>query len=218
MSKELQTFIERSLERGVEKDVIRDTLVASGWSGKVVDKILMQYAGISAQGLVIPAPRMQSHQIAQDLFLYLLSLVTLGITAFATGSLLFAQINHLLVDPTLAMRDRQNDWSINLAIAEILIAFPLYTWLAVHIGRDVERSPQKRESLIRKLMIYLILVISAITAIGDLIAVLTQLLSGEMTLRFLAKALVVLGISLIIFIFYLYEVKKDDALVRERLV
>ena len=214
MSSELKRYVEKALAQGAAKPEIRQTLVTAGWAQRVVDKMLDQYTGVDAHGLAIPAPQLQAHHLARDLFLYCLSLVTLVMSAIALGGLLFEIIDALLPDPAIygyAVQHSRISW----AIAQLVIAFPVYLGLARWIGRDVERAPQKRESLLRKLMIYLILVVTAVTSLGDLVGVLTRLLEGELTLRYCAQSAVVLVISLLIFLYYREEVQRDDRLVQQ---
>lgn len=214
MSKALKDYIETVLSHGGTRDSIRSTLTQAGWSGQVVDKYLSQYVGVDDKGVPIPAPRLQSHQIARDLFLYILTLVTLGMTTCAVGVVLFQLIGMMWPD-TVGYDYNRASGGTSWAIAQVIIAFPVFTLLSVFIGKDISASPEKRESLIRKLMIYLILVLSAIVALGDLTVTLFNLLEGGLTLRFMAKAAVVLGISLLVFVYYLYEMRQDDRLIRE---
>jgi hypothetical protein len=216
MSQELKQYIKAALEQGADREQITNTLTVSGWAEPVVLKTLEQFVGVDAHGVPIPAPRMQAHQIARDIFVYSLILITLGLNAFALGGLLFNLIEHYVPD---AMTNRyyfnSMDRGISWAIAQLFIAFPVYSGLTYWVQKDVQQFPQKRESLIRKLLIYGILGITAVVGLGDLITTLTTYLQGDMTDRFALKALVVLGISSLIFIYYLFEMRRDDVLVRQ---
>lgn len=213
MSLELKQYIKEALGKGASRPMLEQTLSQSGWSDGVIQKTLDQFVGVDANGVPIPAPRMQAHQIARDLFVYMLILVTLSMNSFALGCLLFDLTNHYVPDPATS---HTYYWgrSINWAIAQLVVAFPVFSLLTRMVQRDVINHPEKRESLIRKLLIYLILGITAVVGLGDLISTLTTFLQGELTLRFTAKALVVLGIALLIFIYYLFEMRRDDRLVR----
>lgn len=216
MSQELKQYIKAALEQGADREQITSTLTVSGWAEPVVLKTLEQFVGVDAHGVPIPAPRMQAHQIARDIFVYSLILITLGLNAFALGGLLFNLIEHYVPD---AMTGRyyfhHRDRGISWAIAQLFIAFPVYSGLTYWVQKDVRQFPQKRESLIRKLLIYGILGITAVVGLGDLITTLTTYLQGDMTDRFALKALVVLGISSLIFVYYLFEMRRDDVLVRQ---
>ncbi|HEY9746943.1 MAG TPA: DUF5671 domain-containing protein [Oculatellaceae cyanobacterium] len=215
MSLELRHYVKEALGRGASKEAILETLSRSGWSEQVIRKTLEQFCGVDAQGVPIPAPRMQAHQIARDCFVYLLSFVTLCMSAIALGALLFELINHAIPDPASrhAWVGRAN--SISWAIAQLVVTLPCYLGLLRLIQLEIAKHPEKRESLIRKLIIYAILGITAVIGLGDLISTLTHFLQGELTWRFLAKAFVVMGISLVIFIYYLSEMRQDDRLIQQ---
>lgn len=217
MSQELKQYIKAALEQGADRGQITSTLTGSGWAESVVLKTLEQFVGVDAHGVPIPAPRMQAHQIARDIFVYTLILVTLGLSAFALGGLLFNLIERYVPDAVTGgyYRQRIMDRGISWAIAQLLIAFPAYTGLSYWVQKDVQQFPQKRESLIRKLLIYGILGITAVVGLGDLIATLTTYLQGDMSTRFALKALVVLGLSALVFVYYLFEMRRDDVLVRQ---
>lgn len=214
MSKELKQYVETALSRGASSEEVAKTLADSGWSEDVVRKVLEQFAGADAYGVPIPAPRMAAHHIARDIFVYLLILITLTISAVALGAILFDWVETLWPDVT--HHRYRGDHNINWAIAQLVIAFPVYLWLTGWVNRDIRRHAEKRESLIRKLMIYWLLAETAIISLCDLIAVLNAFLNGDLTASFFAKAVVVLGIAGAVFAYYLYEVKRDDRLVQRR--
>jgi hypothetical protein len=216
MSLELKQYIKDALSHGASREQIGATLAQSGWADDVVQKTLDQFVGVDGHGVPIPAPRMQAHQIARDLCNYCLILVTLGLSSFALGGLLFELIGHYVKDA--ADTYNSGTWQISWAMAQLLVAFPVYTLLSRNTQRDVAEHPEKRESLIRKLLIYFILVMTAIVGLGDLIQTLTVYFQGEMSLRFIAKAGVVLGITQLIFVYYLFEMRRDDSLVRRSAV
>ena len=215
MSLELKQYIKEALSQGASRDEISETLARSGWADAVIAKTLEQFVGVDGHGVPIPAPRMQAHQIARDLCVYSLILITLSLNSFALGALLFEFIDRYVKDVADATSYGDwGGWQVSWAIAQLLVAFPVFSILSYLVQRDVTKQPEKRESLIRKLMIYFILVLTAIVGLGDLIQCLTIFLQGEMTFRFLAKAGVVLGITQLIFGYYLFEMRRDDTLVR----
>lgn len=214
MSLELRNYVKDALSRGATKESIMITLSQSGWAKDVIQKTLEQFSGVDSQGVPIPAPRMYAHQIARDWFIYLLGLITLSISAYALGALFFNLIEHYIADP--ANRYGYNDaGGISWAVAQLVVALPVYMGLSQLTQKDIVKHPEKRESLIRKLVIYAILGITSIVGLGDLICVLANFLGGELTFRFLAKALVVLTISVLVFIYYLFEMRRDDVLVKQ---
>ncbi len=211
MSLELKHYVKDAMGRGASREALTRTLLSAGWSADVIQKTLDQFAGVDEQGVPIPAPRMQAHQIARDIFVYFLILVTLSMAVSAVLGLFFDMINYWLPDP---VDSRYYHHDISWAIAMLLVAFPTYTGLNVWLNRHIAQHAEKRESLIRKLMTYFILGVTAIASLVDLICTLTTFLEGDLTARFVAKAATVLLVSAITFAYYFLEMRRDDTLVK----
>src|SRR5205823_1067772 len=143
-------YIKDALGHGANREQISLTLSQSGWADAVVQKTLDQFVGVDDHGVPIPAPRMQAHQIARDLCIYCLILVTLSLNSFALGGLLFQLIERHI--PDVSSYHDSSTWQISWAMAQLIIAFPVYTGLTYTVQQDVASHPEKRESLIRKLM------------------------------------------------------------------
>lgn len=210
MSKELNTYIQSALEKGSDKSNIEDTLVEAGWAPEVVRKTMVQYAGVDSHGVIIPAPRFGIHHIIRDIFVYLLIFITLSMASYALGSLLFNLIDYFFPDAVVNTYHHNTSW----AIAQLVVTSPVYLWLSLWLGKDVSMYPQKRESLVRKMLIYFILLITAVIGIGDLIFVITKFLDGELSTRFLLQSMTVVGISSSVFSYYLFEMRRDDLLTK----
>jgi hypothetical protein len=76
------------------------------------------------------------------------------------------------------------------------------------ILREVESSPERLQSGVRKWLTYIALLLTAGTMIGDLVVFLTTFLQGELTLRFVLKAIVVILIAGSIFWYYLGSLRE----------
>jgi uncharacterized membrane protein len=79
------------------------------------------------------------------------------------------------------------------------------------ILREVEKNPEKVESGVRKWLTYIALLVTAGIVIGDLITFLSYFLRGELTARFVLKALMVIAIAGSIFWYYLGFLKRRAA-------
>lgn len=213
MSKPLQHYIHQSLGHGTPKAAIRQTLVQAGWADDVVGKMLDQYTGTDAHGVPIPAPKAAAHHLARDLFLYALMYVTLGVSVCSLGALLFDWANQLIPDPLHAHAYREN---LNWAIACLAIAFPVFLGMNRWVNTSIRDNPEKRESFVRKLMIYWMLIQTAVVSLCDLIWAVTAFLNGDLAANAIAHTAIILGICAAIFGYYLGEVKKDDRLIQSK--
>lgn len=154
---------------------------------------------------------MESKQLPRDVFLYLLMIVALGMSAINFGTLLFQFIN-LYVPDALNMigYDYSSSYlnTIRWTLASIVVAFPVFVWVTRFLKRDIIANPEKRELKIRKWLIYLTLFVAGVVVLGDLIALVYSFLQGELTLRFALKVLSILLVSGSIFWYYLREVRE----------
>ena len=147
----------------------------------------------------------QNNSLPRDVFMYLLAVITLVASCIALGSVLFDMVNVYLPDVTQA-----GSWyfqsilsSLRMGLATLIIVFPIFAWLTRALNKDIEASPEKRESRIRKWLLYFTLFVAALFVIGDLVSVLRSFLNGELTTRFLIKSAIILAIAGSSFSYYL---------------
>jgi len=161
----------------------------------------------------VPVPVRKPYLSAREAFLYLVMFVTLYITAWNVGSLLFDFINTWLPDAAMGIYTYDagyNAQSIRMATAAIIVSFPIFLWMSYILRAAMAKYPERRASKIRKWLTYITLFVSAGVIIGDLISVLYSFLNGELTLRFGLKSLVVGGISALMFGYYLWDLRGEE--------
>ena len=140
----------------------------------------------------------------KDVFLHLLMIVTLYISVIYGITLIFQYINLALPD-SLDFYYRGILDVIRLASSSLIISFPVYILTSRLIGNSIRKTPEKKEIGIRKWLIYLTLFIAALTIIIDLIVLVFNFYSGEITLKFLFKLITILVFTGTIFGYYLWE-------------
>jgi hypothetical protein len=204
---DLNGFVREALLRGAPRAQIESVLAGAGWPEDQVRRALAQWADVA---FPVPVPRPRPYLSAREAFLYLVLFTALYISAFNLGGLLFAFIDRALPDPANRMSDEMFRSGIRWSVANLLVAFPLFAWLTTHMHRVTERDPLRRGSRNRKWLTYLTLFMGASALVGDLIALVNGVLSGELTLRFLLKVVVVAAIAGTIFLYYLTDLRKDE--------
>ena len=205
---ELRGFVREALAKGTARVKIKDTLLEAGWQEDQVDSALATYA---PSDFPIPVPVPRPYLSAREAFIYLVLFTTLYLTTFHFGRLIFQFINLGLPD-LAAFHDVADSarQAIRFSVASLVIAFPIFMWLSVLIGRSIRRDPSKRASKVRKWLTYMTLFVAAAVIIGDLTALVYEFLGGEMTLRFTLKAITVAVIAGGIFGYYLWDLRQEE--------
>ena len=126
------------------------------------------------------------------------------------GLLVFGLIDYAFPD-ALDYREGFPSGEAATAIASVIVAFPLYLFLARWLGRQAAEDPERRQSLVRRWLTYITLVVAAGFILGDLIALLANVLGGDPTLRFALKAVAILAITGCIFGYYLWDMRQTES-------
>ena len=207
MNPDLHQFVREALASGVPRQSIAERLRRAGWQPDEVEAALGAWA---EDDFPIPVPRRRAYLPAREAFLYLVLFATLYATAFNVGALLFQFIERWLPDPARVGWDRYSADTVRGAVAAVMIAYPVFLFLSRFIGRAIAREPEKRGSTIRKWLTYLTLFVAALVMLGDLSFLVARLLSGDLPLRFLLKALVVFAIAGWVFGHYLTDLRREE--------
>lgn len=206
----LSDFIERAKSAGIPDESIVGVLSGRGWQEKVIYEAL---AAHYERTIGAEAPRRGGGPTAaKDAFFYLLIFSTLATWTVGFGALCFSLIEIWLPDTLFSSNYYQGYQSSNIAgsISAVIVAFPIFLLVSRRVLRDITHNPEKLNSPVRKWLTYLALVIAAGVFIGDLIAVLTHFLRGEITSRFLSEAFVVLVLSCGVLIYYFAGLRKTE--------
>jgi MFS family permease len=140
----------------------------------------------------------------KDFFLHLAAVVALYASAIALINLCFSIVDYYNPDALAASAGwRISASSIAWPVSMLVVLVPVLYVLEWLIGRDLIKSPEKKEIWIRRWRIYLTLFLAGATIIGDLITLINTYLNGEITSRFVYKIIIVLLVAGVIFAYYL---------------
>ncbi len=151
-----------------------------------------------------------SKTFPRDVFLYLLSIITLITVAVAFGVLLYQYVDLQYPDLLIEGYYWSKTNTLNLvrnSMAVLMVVFPVFVWVSWFLRKDIAKHSEKRELKIRRWLLYLTLFVASLVIIGDLVALLMNFLNGELTARFVLKVLVVLFIASTILAHYFSELK-----------
>ena len=137
-----------ALAHGTPRHAIKDTLLEAGWREDQVESALAAYA---PSDFPIPVPVPKPYLSAREAFIYLVLFTTLYLTTFNLGRLIFQFANLAFPDPGALYETAQSARdAIRFSVASLVIAFPIFMYLSVLIGRSIKRDPSKRSSKVRK--------------------------------------------------------------------
>ncbi|HLC44551.1 MAG: hypothetical protein A2722_01720 [Candidatus Doudnabacteria bacterium RIFCSPHIGHO2_01_FULL_50_11] len=143
----------------------------------------------------------------KDVFYHLLAIVTLYVSVISFIALLFQYINVWFPDQLNFYYQGALD-GIRWATSALLIVWPVYVLMSWLIGKEEMQVPQKRELRVRKWLLYLTLFIAAITIIVDLIRLVYNFYSGDLTIRFFLMVVVVLAVAGGVFGYYIWDLRR----------
>lgn len=143
---------------------------------------------------------------AKHFVLQLGSLASLYLTLSFLIAMLFGVI-------TICYPDAANSWEgesahsqIRLGFAMVIVFFPAYLLLTRAVNK-LRRKEKGAYMPLTKWLIYLSLLVGGGVLLGDLVAVIMTYLEGELTERFILKALVVLTVVGSAFYYYLLDAR-----------
>ncbi len=143
---------------------------------------------------------------AKDFFLNLGAIVALFTSVIALLNLLFTVIN--VAYPQITTYYYGSSASISFPLSTLIIFFPIYVLLMWLLERDYVTAPEKKNLGVRRWLTYITLFIAGLTLAGDLVTVLYYFLDGqELTAGFLMKILAVFVVILMVFMFYISDIR-----------
>jgi hypothetical protein len=206
--KQLKDFIAHARKKGMDHSTIRMLLLSAGWKEKDIAEALTE------ESLDMPIPLPTDGGGARDAFFHLLTFVSLYTTVISTIILFFTYINYLFPDPALSQYPTDTTGmatTIRWSIAAIIVSYPLFIWISSILLKEMKKNTEKAVGGVRRWLTYFTLLVTAAALMGDVITLLFYLLEGELSIRFLLKVIVVLGIAGMVFMYYLLSLKLDPS-------
>jgi hypothetical protein len=205
MNSQINDFVHEALLRGVSREEISQSLIKGGWTMKEINTALNGFVDCD---LPIPVPRKRVSSSAKDTFLFLMLFSSLYTMVFALGSVLFDLINIYMPDPGESLMR----WIVSLryGIASVVVSFPIFLFMNRVIGRETLRNPGQRISPVRRWLTYLTLFVASASLVTDMISLIVRFLSGDLTLRFVLKVVIVAILAGIVLFYYLRDLRRDE--------
>ena len=207
LSPDLVGFVRESLERGVSRPDIEAALIRAGWPPDQVAQALARF--VDAAGFPIPVPRPSISVKPREAFLYAVMFAALFASAFNLGALLFGLVDLAFPHPEDPPREFTRD-GIRWAVSLLVVACPVFLYVAAVIRRTVSSNPSARASRLRQQLTYVTLFIASCVLIGSVAAVVYNFLDGAVTVRFVLKVLTVGAIAGSAFGYFLRDLRAAE--------
>lgn len=163
--------------------------------------------------------KQKDHNSAKFAFFYMLSLVALVFMALGTGMIIFQVINKKLVDVINQFQGSFSSDQLKFAISALIISTPIYYLASWQIQKSLFSAILAKDSGVRKWLTYFVLFVSSVIMLGWLVAVINNFLDGELTTKFILKALTAIFIAAIIFSCYFYDIKRENIVnIKDRII
>jgi hypothetical protein len=143
----------------------------------------------------------------KDFFLHLGALIALYFSVIGLINLLFAIIHQYFPD---ALAYDNSVETLRWTVSSLVVLFPTYLLLTKYILKGLAEVKEKKDMWVRKWSSFLTLFLTGATMVVDLIITLNYFLGGEVTTRFVLKALVVLVVAGFVFYYYLNDLKRES--------
>jgi hypothetical protein len=204
MDPTLGPFIDHARAKGLDHATIRMLLLAAGWKEKEIARALVEHS------LDMPVPAPPDVGGAREAFLHLVSFAALYTTVIAVLALVFTYLDVLLPDPAVsqyALSAEQVRSSIRWEMSAVIVASPIFLWISSLLLREMRATPDKARSPVRRWLTYLTLFVASVTIGVTLITLVSSLLGGELTVRFLLKVVVVFVVAGACYAYYFLSLR-----------
>lgn len=142
----------------------------------------------------------------KDFFLWLGAIIALYTSATSLILLVHQYINAWLPDSAYVYGDPYSG-PVRTAFAALIVMFPLFVWFMRMLHSDMRKDPTKKDIWVRRWLTVFTVFIAALTMAIDVIATINAYLQGDLTARFILKALVILVVLGAAFWYFLEELR-----------
>lgn len=203
----LQDFISRCRETGVNDLIIRDNLLQVGWRKDIIDKAL-------AGNIPVPIPqeKEKGSRSMWDAFEHILLFISLYTLVISIGNIFYRLIDIYVPELLNSYSYYSGTDSFSSPLAAAIVSFPLFLFFFVRIAKRTAQLPAIRNLPVRKQLIYGTLILAFIIALIDIIALIYNVLSGDLTSNSFLKMLVVLTLAGAVAGYYLIQIREDAAI------
>jgi hypothetical protein len=155
------------------------------------------------------ADNIKPRNTPKDVFLHLFNIFTFYLSVISFITLYIQYIAAAFPDP-LNFYFQSISNAVRSSSSILFVAVPTYIFTSWLFAKEFVTHPERRDFKLRKWLIYFTLFVAAVTIIIDLMIFIYNFLSGDLTIQFFLKVLVVLVVACAVFGFYIWDLKRTD--------
>lgn len=226
--KPIDKYISTAREKGKTDDQIKKALLDTGWDDTQADQALNKSGEdlppppppptpASGQPLV-SAKTVPPGAYAWYAFEHILMFISMAVLAVSISLILNYFVDRYFPSVPVDRYGRYDygySWensALRGYLAALIVSLPLFSFLFLDITRRILAHPEMRNHIVRKILIYLTLIVTFVMMLGYVIAAVYNFLGGNVSVNFLLQLLVTFMTAGLIFAYYLSQVKGDRKL------
>ena len=206
---ELQKYIIDLKAKNIPLETIKSQLISSGWGSSDVERAINE---TSAPTISTLPPPPVPHFSMWITFEYLILFISMYVSFTALGGILHFGVDRIMPAPLDNSYSSYRYFSTALLtgyMASIIITFPIFFGLLLHLSSMLEKNQAIRNIKSRKILIYITLVVTFIYMITQLIMTVYSFFQGNSTLNTFMHLIVNLLVAGSIFVYLLYGIRGD---------
>lgn len=206
---ELLDFTRRALAADIERDRIRIALREAGWPETRIEASLSHFSVVT--DFPIPVPTPPPAFSAREAFIYLLLFSSMSLAIWHLVALGFQIVDYVFPDPADPVIGSLNFVSaVRWNMSVLIVVYPLFALLVFATNRRASDMRERKLSLARRWLTYIALFSAAIALIGNVVLLVSNIISGGLTAALFVKFALVTAVIGGIFAFYLHLMLEEE--------
>lgn len=215
VNEQLLEFVRRQRSQGDNDSKITKDLQGVGWKNEDISQTLaMRDNNIPLPPSSLPVTKNTSTSTYSmwDAFEHVLLFISLYTLATSIAIILHNLVDRWFPSVTTSISNYQSSFSAEVlrwSLASVIVAYPLFSFLFLHVTKKTKEDPAIRNLRARKIWIYITLVGTFLIMLFNIISTIYNFLNGNISPNFITHLIVTLSITGIIFGYYVYQVRED---------
>lgn len=216
MAESLYKYIQAARNKKVDDEQIKAVLIKAGWPEDQINQALKSEK--EDDSLIPPPPPPPVSNIGMWTgFLYIIFFISLYILATSVGGVFHEWIDKVIPLPANDANSYLYDYRDSILkgyISAIIVSYPIFAGLAIYLKKQLVKQPLVENLKIRKILIYITLIITFLISIGHIIFTIYDYLNGNIQLNAFGHLIITVIIAGFIFGYYLTTIIHDRKTIR----